>query len=273
MDKVESELVAATSRSVELYNNGDLPGAIAVWDAVVHANPTSTQAIFARASLQVLVPELQADALNDFVSIARDAEDASLAISAGSQCEQAGLFDAAIKLYGIGIEAQPKNANGYYYRGLAYSHAGFPQLSADDFTSALEINESDGFAYLRRAVSNSEMGKMEDAFSDMNSSTRFQECFAAQHEIMQLYNQTHLAFSIRFADRDLEMALSALEVVIPDATDDDIVVIFKILSDHIDNARSRNLAVAVMDKIDRFSEETRSVIKSLATQAGLENAG
>ena len=274
MEKAESELREATSRSVELYNSGDLLGAIAVWDAVVQADPTNADAVFAKASFQLLVPEMQSSALEGFsTSIKLQPDNANLAISAGSKCEQAGLLDAAVKLYGIGIDANPTDANGYYYRGLAYSNAGFPQLSADDFSSAIKINGFDGFAYLRRAVSNSEMGKMEEAFSDMASATQFRASFAEQHQISRLLIETHLAFSIRFADRNLEMALSAIEVVLPNANDDDIVVIFKLLSDHIDTARSRTLAIEVLNQIDKYSEETKTVIVSLATKAGLENTG
>jgi len=275
MGNVESEITAAATRSAELYNNGDLLGAIAVWDTVVQVYPDSTT-LFARAALRVLVPELHADAVKDFAGAVskapNNADRANLAISAGSKCEEAGLFDAAIKFYGTGIEAEPKNAVCYYYRGLAYSHAGFPQPSADDFSSAIELNGSDGFAYLRRAVSNSEMGQMDEAFSDLNAATRFKDSFSSRPDIVQLLNTAHVAFGIQFADRDLEMALSALEVVVPTANDDEILAIFKVLFDNIEDEQSRKIATTVVNGIGKYSEETVEAINSLADQAGLDIA-
>ena len=258
------------SKSLGLCKDGDLAGAIAVWDEQVELYPNAAMAYFARGSLRVLTPHWRDDGIGDFFTATTlQPQNFDLAIKIGSICEQVGDFDAAVKFYGMGISISPKNNIGYWYRGLAYCHNEFPRLAAEDFTSAISINNKDGFAYLRRAVCNIQLENIEQAFTDLQNAIQYKDTFSGQADINFLLNQTLVHFAVKFSERDLKKTLTLLAVAIPDANDDHAIVVFKILCDQIANQESRKLAHRMLDDLGRYSPEIISAIRSLAAQSGI----
>ena len=260
--------------SVERYNAGELPMAITAWDTFINSHPPDARAFFARGALRVLIPEMQEGAVDDFSSALQNApDDYSLAIGAGAKCEQAGLTDVAIKFYGLAVAAAPDVQAVYHYRGLAYSNAGFSILAIEDFTAAIELSSADGFAHLRRAVENSQLGNMSEAFRDLGNATKHKASFQNQPELLKLHEQTHVAFAIQFVGQNVDSALDAIEVVLDSMDDEHAIPVFKLLTDNVNHERSRSVALRILRNRHRYTSETQGVIATLGDEAGFADAG
>jgi tetratricopeptide (TPR) repeat protein len=81
-----------------------------------------------------------------------------------------GQYDHAIACFNRVIEINPRHADAYNNRGLAYSGGkGQYDQGISDFNKAIEINEKDAWAYNNRGLAYAEgKGQYDKAISDYN---------------------------------------------------------------------------------------------------------
>ncbi|MCX6233845.1 MAG: tetratricopeptide repeat protein [Bacteroidetes bacterium] len=80
-----------------------------------------------------------------------------------------GKYGDAIEALGKAIEINPKDADAYFYRGLAKSNMQDYEGAISDYSSAIEIDPKDVKAYFYRGYVKSEMQDYHGAISDYSS--------------------------------------------------------------------------------------------------------
>jgi tetratricopeptide (TPR) repeat protein len=77
-----------------------------------------------------------------------------------------GAFDKAIMTYSRMIKRQPKDANAFFNRGLAYKNAGFAAQALADYDTAIRLDPAHQKAYLDRGNVRYQKGYYRDAVRD-----------------------------------------------------------------------------------------------------------
>ncbi len=77
-----------------------------------------------------------------------------------------GAYDKAIATYSRMIKRQPKDANAYFNRGLAYKNAGLGDRALADYDAAIRLDPSHQKAYLDRGNIRYQRGSYSDAIRD-----------------------------------------------------------------------------------------------------------
>ncbi|MCH8154681.1 MAG: peptidoglycan-binding protein [Proteobacteria bacterium] len=77
-----------------------------------------------------------------------------------------GAYDQAIATYSRMIKRQPKDANAYFNRGLAYKNAGLADRALADYDAAIRLDPSHQKAYLDRGNIRYQRGFYSDAIRD-----------------------------------------------------------------------------------------------------------
>jgi len=77
-----------------------------------------------------------------------------------------GQYDQAISEFNKALEINPKDTEAYYNRGLAYYDKGQYDKAISDYTKALEINPRDVEAHNNRGVAYGKKGQYDQAISD-----------------------------------------------------------------------------------------------------------
>ncbi len=77
-----------------------------------------------------------------------------------------GAFDKAILTYSRMIKRQPKDANAFFNRGLAYKNAGFAEQALADYDTAIGLDPSHQKAYLDRGNVRYQNGSYREAVRD-----------------------------------------------------------------------------------------------------------
>jgi tetratricopeptide (TPR) repeat protein len=75
-------------------------------------------------------------------------------------------FDGAISDFTRVIQAKPKSAIGYYWRGNVYKNMGHIDQAISDFTKAIEINPNSVAVYCSRGAAYFKKGQYDHAISD-----------------------------------------------------------------------------------------------------------
>ncbi len=84
----------------------------------------------------------------------------------GLELFRQGAYDQAIATYSRMIKRQPKDANAYFNRGLAYKNAGLGDRALADYDAAIRLDPSHQKAYLDRANIRYQRGSYSDAIRD-----------------------------------------------------------------------------------------------------------
>jgi tetratricopeptide (TPR) repeat protein len=82
-----------------------------------------------------------------------------------------GESDKLIAEYTDAIRLKPKDANGYYKRGVRYEELGESEKAIADFTKAIELN--DQRAYVNRATSYKKKKEYDKAIADYTKAIAF----------------------------------------------------------------------------------------------------
>ncbi|MBI5056235.1 MAG: tetratricopeptide repeat protein [Nitrospirae bacterium] len=87
-------------------------------------------------------------------------------ISRGNRENRDGNYESAIKIYDMALEINPRNADIYYNRGVAWFKMGKLDNAIVDYTKALEINKELIEAYINRGFIWNSKGNYDFALSD-----------------------------------------------------------------------------------------------------------
>ena len=88
------------------------------------------------------------------------------ALERGALAYVKGDFDLAIRCYSDAIRFDPKNADIYCTRGLAYEHKGDYDKAIADFTEAIRLEPKRGSTYRRRGSAYEKKGEKDKANAD-----------------------------------------------------------------------------------------------------------
>jgi Tfp pilus assembly protein PilF len=96
--------------------------------------------------------------------------DARQACRQAIDAEDAGDFDAAIRLYSKAIESDPEWSDVYVFRGAMFAKKGDTDRAIADFSEAIKLDPRDADAYQRRASAHERNGEYPRAEADFAKS-------------------------------------------------------------------------------------------------------
>ena len=93
---------------------------------------------------------------------------ADLAVQHGNLLMVLGQIDRAIKAYSRALELNPRDAEAYNNRGIAYHRKREVDQAIEDYSKVMELNPGLAIAYNNRGVAHNSKGKVDGAIEDYN---------------------------------------------------------------------------------------------------------
>ena len=93
---------------------------------------------------------------------------ADLAVQHGNLLMVLGQIDRAIKAYSRALELNPRDAEAYNNRGIAYHRKREVDQAIKDYSKVMELNPGLAIAYNNRGVAHNSKGKVDGAIEDYN---------------------------------------------------------------------------------------------------------
>ena len=93
---------------------------------------------------------------------------ADLAVQHGSLLMVLGQIDRAIEAYSRALELNPRDAEAYNNRGIAYHRKREVDQAIEDYSKVMELNPGLAIAYNNRGVAHNSKGKVDGAIEDYN---------------------------------------------------------------------------------------------------------
>jgi tetratricopeptide (TPR) repeat protein len=125
---------------------------------------------------------------------------------------QKGEYDLAISEFNKALEINPRDANAYYNRGLAYWHEGKFDQAILDYSKAIEINPGLAEAYINRGSAYSKKKQYDQAISD------YDKALERNPNLEVAYNNRGLAYlNTKRYDQAISDFNKALEIDPKDA--------------------------------------------------------
>ena len=93
---------------------------------------------------------------------------ADLAVQHGSLLMVLGQIDRAIEAYSRALELNPRDAEAYNNRGIAYHRKREVDQAIKDYSKVMELNPGLAIAYNNRGVAHNSKGKVDGAIEDYN---------------------------------------------------------------------------------------------------------
>jgi tetratricopeptide (TPR) repeat protein len=114
-------------------------------------------------------------------------------------------YDAAVQCFTRAIDANPDQADPFYYRGLAWHHKGKLARAAADYTRAIELAPFHADTYRRRGKLGMDQLRFEAAAADLRRATELEADDAGTWEYLAfaLLNLKRYAEAFAAADRGL----------------------------------------------------------------------
>ncbi|MDF2436628.1 MAG: Non-specific serine/threonine protein kinase [Bacteroidota bacterium] len=115
-------------------------------------------------------------ALISFISPAQEIarsreEEAIIALEKGKAMESNGDWKNALQQFNLVVGYDPKNAEGYYHRALAFQNLKDYRAAINDYSRAISLNSSDGNAFYGRGMCLFEIGRKKDACIDLSKAS------------------------------------------------------------------------------------------------------
>lgn len=117
------------------------------------------------------------------------------------------IFSASIRAYTSGIASSPQSTDSYYKRGYANALKGHHKDAIEDFTRAVELNESFGDAWNARGNCHFAIGDLETAISD------FRKAIEANPAVADCYyNLGNAEYKLAHYDIAIQMFTRAIAI-------------------------------------------------------------
>jgi len=106
----------------------------------------------------------------------KDPKDAEAYFNRGLAYDDKGQYDQAISDYSKAIEINPGLAEAYINRGNAYSKKGQYDKAISDYSKAIEINPKYADAYINRGLAHNSLGNYNSACDDWLKACKLGNC-------------------------------------------------------------------------------------------------
>src|SRR5262247_2889130 len=125
-------------------------------------------------------------------------------VQTGNEHFLAQRYTEAIAAYTRAIEAAPRDARAYKYRGLAHAKLGHVQQAYEDLNKAIALDPQDAVAYNQRGIASFAAGNVQAALKD------FSKTIELQPQLAEAYNNRGIMArtlgDYRQASKDFERA-------------------------------------------------------------------
>ena len=105
---------------------------------------------------------------------------ADLAVQRGNLLMVLGQIDRAIEVYSRALELNPRDAQAYNNRGVAYSSKGEVSRAIEDYSKVMELNPGFAVAYNNRGVAYNSKGEVNLAIEDYNRAIELNSSYVAE---------------------------------------------------------------------------------------------
>ena len=166
-----SAAAGAVKKGIAFLEKGDLDSAAAAFTEAIRLDPKCARAYYCRA----LAYERQGKhdrALADCIQSVRIDPRSAAGFADNSIREKRSNVQGTIAACTEAIRQNPKSAEIYYSRALAYWQTDDFDKVVTDCTQAIELNSKMGVAYLLRAVAYGERGQFDRAIADYSEAIR-----------------------------------------------------------------------------------------------------
>ena len=134
--------------------------------------------MFQRGNFLIMIGQMEMAIEAYSYAIDLDPRNANAYTGRGVAYANNGKFDCAIEDYDRAIDLKPDDAIAYYNRGNAYLHRNEPDRAIKDYTQAIEFQSDDADAYTGRGVAYARKGEFDRAIADYNKAIRFKSDYS-----------------------------------------------------------------------------------------------
>ena len=215
---INPEAVTLYNRGRDLYNAGDIQGALSCFEQAIEIQPNYYLAYYNRGIALKNMGRYE-EAIADYnKAIEIQPNDPDAYNGRGNALKEMGRYEEAIADYNKAIEIQPKYHYAYNGRGIALKEMGRYEEAIADYNKALEIQPNYHLAYYNRGIALKEMGRYEEAIADLNKALeiqpnyhlayngrgntlyyigRYEEAIADYNKAIEIQPNYHLAYNGR----------------------------------------------------------------------------